>query len=38
MDWGKYSPAMGGTSAVVVVLFHFDRNLNQTNEENILKL
>ena len=38
MNWGKYSPALGGTSAFLVVLFHFDRNLNQTKEENISKL
>jgi len=24
MNWGKYSPALGGTSAVLVVLFHLD--------------
>ena len=37
MNWGKYSPALGGMSAVLVVLFHLDRNLNQTNEEDISK-
>jgi len=29
---------LGGMSAVLVVLFHLDRNLNQTNEEDISKL
>jgi len=38
MNWEKYSPALGGTSAVLVVLFHLDRNLNQANEEDISKL
>ena len=38
MNWGKYSPALGGMSAILVVLFHLDRNLNQTNEEDISKL
>jgi len=38
MNWRKYSPALGGMSAVLVVLFDLDRNLNQTNEEGISKL
>jgi len=42
MNWGKYSPALGDMSAVLVVLFHLDRKLNQTlnqtNEEDISKL
>ena len=38
MNWEKYGPTLGGMSAIWVVLFHLDRNLNQTNEEDIFKL
>ena len=37
-ELGKIPSSLGGTSAVLVVLFHLDRNLNQTNEEDISKL
>jgi len=29
---------LDSTGAILVVLFHLDRNLNQTNEEDISKL
>ncbi|MCL0045024.1 hypothetical protein M1N16_02210 [Nitrospinaceae bacterium] len=36
-NWEKYSSVLGGMSAILVVLFHLDRDLNQTNEEDISK-